>query len=74
LVDDDLQIQVLCFHHPLESGQIKPKVISVEDLKFADGLELFQVLRGYLGNFEQANGTLIINKGTTLSRETSMKS
>jgi hypothetical protein len=31
------------------------------------------VLRGYLGDLEQTNGTLIINKGTTLSRETLMK-
>ena len=67
LVDDDLQIQVLGLHHPLESRQIEPKVIGVEDLEFADRLELFQVLRGYLGDLEQANGTLIINKGTTLS-------
>ena len=73
LVDDDLQIQVLGLYHPLESRQIKPEVISVEDLEFADRLELFQVLRGYLGDLEQANGTLIINKGTTLSRETLMK-
>jgi hypothetical protein len=52
LVDDDLQIQVIGFHHPLESGQVKPKVISVEDFEFADRLEIFQVLRGYLGDFE----------------------
>ena len=73
MVDDDLQIQVLGLHYPLESRQIEPNVISVEDLEFADRLELFQVLRRYLGDFEQANGTLIINKGTTLSRETLMK-
>ena len=73
LVDDDLQIQVLGLHHPLECRQIEPKVVGVEDLEFADRLELFQVLRGYLGDFKQANGTLIINNSTTLGRETLMK-
>ena len=73
MVDDDLQIQVLSFHHPLESGQIEPKVIGVEDLEFADRLKFLQMFRGYLGDFEQANRTLIINKGTTLSKERSMK-
>ena len=70
LVNDDLQIEVFGFHHPLEGGQVEPNVVSIEDLEFTDGLEIFQVLRGDLSDFEEANRTLIVDKGTTLSRET----
>lgn len=52
LVDNDFQIHPLAFHHPLECGQVDPDVVSVEDLEFADGLEIFQMFRRYLGDFE----------------------
>jgi hypothetical protein len=53
---------------------VEPKVIRVEDFEFANRLEFFQVLRGYLGDFEKANRTLIINEGATLSGEILMGS
>ena len=55
LVDNNFQVHALAFHHPLECGQVDPDVVSVEDLEFADGLEIFQMFRRYLGDFEQAN-------------------
>ena len=54
-INDDFQIQVFSFHHPLKSGQVNPDVVSVEDLEFADRLEIFQMFRRHLGNFQQAN-------------------
>ncbi len=52
LVDNHFQVQVISFHHPLKSRQVDPDVVGVEDLEFADGLEIFQMFRRYLGDFE----------------------
>ena len=51
-IDDDFQIHALCFHHTLESAQVDPDVVGVENLEFTDGFEIFHVLRGHLSYFE----------------------
>ena len=43
-IDDDLQIHAVCFHHTLESAQVNPDVVGVENLEFADGLEILHML------------------------------
>jgi hypothetical protein len=51
-IDDDFQIHALSVHDPLESAQVDPDVVGVENLEFADGFEILHMLRGHLGHFE----------------------
>jgi len=65
-IDNNLQVHSFFFHDALQSLEVDPEIVRVEDLEFADRLEFFRVLRRDLGNFEQANLALVIDKSSTL--------
>jgi hypothetical protein len=66
VVDDDLQIQLVIVQDPLHRGQLHPHAVGVEDLELVDVLELFEVVAGDLGDFEQPEVTLVVDQGTSL--------
>lgn len=66
VVDNDLQVQLVIVQNALHRGQLHPHRVGVEDLELVDVLELFQVIRGYLGDFEQTEVALVVDQGTSL--------
>jgi hypothetical protein len=67
IVDDNIEFEtVLLLHDTLDSGEGNVDRVGVEVLELADRLEVFNVLLGHLGNFEQADSAIIVNNGTTL--------
>ena len=66
VVDNDLQVQLVVVQNALHRGQLHPHRVGVEDLELVDVLELFQVIRGHLGDFEQTEVALVVDQGTSL--------
>lgn len=67
VVDNDLQVQFLVVQDALNSRQVKPKVVGVEDLELLNRLEVLDVLGRNLSNLEQANSTFVVDQSTTLN-------
>lgn len=65
-VGDNLHSQLVVLHDTLDGAEVQPDVVGVEVLELLDGLELVDVLLGHLGDFKQADGSLVVNDGTTL--------
>ena len=66
VVDDDLEVQLVIVQDALHGGQLHPHAVGVEDLELVDVLELFEVVAGHLGDFEQSEVTLVVDQGTSL--------
>ena len=43
-IDDDFQIHAIGLHHTLESAQVDPEIVGVENLEFSDRLEILHML------------------------------
>jgi len=65
-VDDNLQLHAVSLHDALQRLEVDPQVVSVEDLEFADRLEVLDVLRRDLGNLEQAHRAIVVNESSSL--------
>jgi hypothetical protein len=65
-VGDDLHFELVILHDTLNSLEVEPDVVGVEVLELLNGLELVNMLLGNLCDFEQANGALVVDNGTTL--------
>lgn len=66
LVGDDLAVELVALDHSLDGLEVDPQVVSVEVLELLDGLELFGVLLGDLGNLEKSDLTIVVNEGSSL--------
>lgn len=66
VVDNDLEVKLLVLENALDGTEVEPQVVGVEDLELLNGLEVLNVLRGNLGDFEKADGALVVDEGTTL--------
>ena len=65
-VGDDLHGKLVVLNHALDRLEAHPDVVGVEVLELLDGLELIDMLLGYLRNFEQTHRAFVIDDGTTL--------
>lgn len=65
-VGDDLHLELIVLHHPLDGLEVEPQVVGVEVLELLDRLELVDVLLGDLSNLQQADRALVVDDGTTL--------
>lgn len=66
VVDNDLQGELTVLDNTLDSLEVDPQVVGVEDLELLDRLEVLDVLGGNLGNFEQTDRTLVVDERTSL--------
>jgi hypothetical protein len=66
LVGNDFHLEFVIIDDALDGLQIKPDVVCVEVFKLFDALEFLDVVRGDLGNFQETDGSLIVDDGATL--------
>lgn len=66
VVDNNLQVELLVFEDTLDRAQVEPQIVGVEDLELLDRLEILDVLRGHLGDFEKTDSALVVDQRTTL--------
>jgi len=66
LVGNDLHLELMIVNNALNGLQIEPDVVCVEVFELFDTLELLDVVGGDLGNFQEPDGALIVDNGTTL--------
>lgn len=60
-----LQLQGALVDDLLDFVKPYPKVISIENFELCDGFELFNMVWGYLGDFQELDVVLVLNEGTT---------
>ena len=65
IVGDDFHFELLFLDHTFDSFEVDPDVVGIEVLEFLDRLELVDVLFGDLGNFEESDGTVVVDDGAT---------
>jgi len=66
VVDDDIELHSTSVHHAFEGFEIDVHRVGVEVLELPNRLEVLDVLRRHLSDFEQADSALVIDDGTTL--------
>jgi len=66
LVGNDLHLELMIVNNALNCLQIEPDIVCIEVFELFDTLELLDVVRWDLGNFQKTDGTLIVDDGTTL--------
>src|SRR5258708_5737696 len=66
IVDDNVELHALIFDDAFDGREGDVYRIGVEVLELAHALEVLDVLARYLGDFEQANLTLVLDDRTTL--------
>lgn len=65
-VRDDLHLNLATLHETFDGLEVQPDVVGVEVFELLDRLELLRVLLGNLSDFQQANGTFIVDDRTAL--------
>ena len=65
-VGDDFHAKLVVFNHALDRTEVHPDVVGVKVLELLDRLELVDMLLWHLGDFQQADGTLVVDYGATL--------
>lgn len=65
-VGNNLHLELVVLDDTLNGLEVQPDVVGVEVLELLDRLELVDVLLGHLGDFQQADGALVVDNGTTL--------
>lgn len=67
IVDNNFQVHSLFVHDTLDSLQVNPQVVGIENLELLYRLEILDVFVGNLSNFQETDMAIIINEGTTLN-------
>jgi len=66
VVDNDLQVERIFIHDPLDGLKVTPNVVGVEDLELSSRAELIQVVFWHLGDLEKPDSSLVVDDCTTL--------
>jgi hypothetical protein len=66
LVGNDFHLELVIIDDALDGLQIKPDVVCVEVFKLFDTLEFLDVVRGDLSDFQETDGSLVVDDGATL--------
>jgi len=66
VVDDDIKFHSTAVHYAFERMEVNVHRVGVEVLELPNRLEVLDVLRRHLSDFEQADSALVIDDGTTL--------
>jgi len=66
VVDDNFEIHSIVFHNSLDSFQVDPQVVGVEDLELSNRFEILDVIRRDLSDFEESYTSLVVDQSSSL--------
>jgi hypothetical protein len=65
-VGNNFHLQFVIFDNTFDGLQVEPNVVCVEILELFDTLEFLDMIRGDLGDFQESDGTFVVDDCTSL--------